>query len=63
LGEEVKMKITKILPKSLAIAFQEWDLNKSEDYLWYHEGMARVFRERVEEGRAELQRLKELELK
>ena len=57
------MKITKILPKSLAIAFQEWDLNKSEDYLWYNEGMARVFRERVEEGRAELQRLKELELK
>lgn len=57
------MKITRFLPRSLAIAFQEWDLNKSEDYLWYHEGMARVFRERVEQGRAELQRLKEMELK
>jgi hypothetical protein len=57
------MKITKILPRSLAIAYQEWDLSKSEDYLVYHEGMTRVFRERVEEGRAEIQRLKELELK
>ena len=51
------MKITKILPKSLAKAYQEWDLNKAEAYLEYHEAMARVFRERVEEGKAELRRL------
>ena len=51
------MKITKILPKSLAKAYQEWDLNKAEAYLEYHETMARVFKERVEEGRAELRRL------
>jgi hypothetical protein len=51
------MKITKILPKSLAKVYQEWDLNKSEDYLRYHEAMARVFRERVEEGREEIRRL------
>lgn len=51
------MKITKILPKSLAKVYQEWDLNRAEAYLEYHEAMARVFRERVEEGRAELRRL------
>ena len=51
------MKITKILPKPLAKAYQEWDLNKAEAYLEYHEAMARVFRERVEEGREELRRL------
>ena len=51
------MKLTKILPKSLAKAYQEWDLNKAEAYLEYHEAMARVFRERVEEGKTELRRL------
>ena len=52
------MKITRILPKPLAKAYQEWDLNKAEAQLEYHEGMARVLREHVEEGRAELERLK-----
>ena len=52
------MKITRILPKPLAKAYQEWDLNKAEAYLEYHEAMARVFRERVEEGRAEIEQLK-----
>jgi len=51
------MKITKILPKPLAIVFQEWDLNKSEAALQYHEAMVRVLRDRVEEGRDELRRL------
>lgn len=54
------MKLTKILPKSLAIAYQEWDLNKAEASLVYHESMARIFREHVEEGRSELRRLKEV---
>ena len=53
------MKITRILPKSLAIAYQEYDLNKAESYLEYHEAMARVFREHVEDGRVELRRLQE----
>jgi len=52
------MKITRILPKPLAKVYQEWDLNKAEAYLAYHEAMARVLRERVDEGRAELERLK-----
>ncbi len=51
------MKITKILPKSLAKAYKVWDLNRAEAYLEYHESMARIFRERVEEGREELRRL------
>ncbi|CAE6485945.1 hypothetical protein [Candidatus Nitrosotenuis uzonensis] len=51
------MKITRILPKSLAKVYQEWDLNKAEAYLEYHESMARVFRQRVEQGREELRRL------
>ena len=57
------MKLTKILPKPLAKAYQEWDLNKAEAHLAYHEAMARLYKELVEEGRAELQRLKEMELK
>ena len=56
------MKITKFLPKSLAIAYQEWDLSKAESSLEYHEAMAHVLREHVEEGREELQRLKERSL-
>ena len=53
------MKITRILPKPLALVYQEWDLNKAEAHLEYYEAMARVLRERVEEGRAELRRLQE----
>ena len=52
------MKITRILPRPLAIGFQEYDLNKAEGYLKYHTAMARVFEERVEQGRAELERLR-----
>ena len=51
------MKITRILPKPLALVYQEWDLNKAEAHLEYHEAMAHVFRELVDEGRAELRRL------
>ena len=52
------MKITRILPKFLAKTYQEGDLRRAEDYLMYHRGMVRVFEERVEEGRIELERLK-----
>ena len=52
------MKITRVLPKPLAIAFQEWDLNKAEAYLEYHREMVQIFEDRVAEGREELQRLR-----
>ena len=52
------MKITRILPKPLAIGFQEYDLNKAEGYLKYHLGMVRIFEERVVQGRTELERLR-----
>lgn len=51
------MKITRILPKPLAKAYQQWDLIKAEGELEYHEAMVRVLRQRVEEGREELRRL------
>jgi len=52
------MKITKILPKFLAKAYQEEDLRRTEINLQYHMGMVRFFDERVAEGRAELERLR-----
>jgi len=52
------MKITRILPKPLAIGYQEYDLRKVDSYLEYHRAMARVFEERSLEGHAELERLK-----
>jgi len=52
------MKITRILPKFLAKAYQEEDLRRAEDHLQYHRGMVRVFEERVAEGRTELERLR-----
>ena len=51
------MKITRILPKFLARTYQEEDLRRAEGRLEYHRVMARVFEERVAEGREELQRL------
>jgi hypothetical protein len=52
------MKITRILPKFLAKTYQVEDLRRVEDYLQYHKAMVRVFEERVEEGRMELERLR-----
>jgi len=54
-----KMKITKILPKPLAIAYQEHDLNRTDGQLEYYKAMVRFLEERSEEGHAELCRLKE----
>jgi len=53
------MKITRILPKPLAIYYQEYDLRKADSYLEYYRTMVRVLEERSEEGHTELRRLKE----
>ena len=53
------MKITKILPKPLAIAYQEYDLNRTDGQLDYYRAMVRVLETLSEEGHAELGRLKE----
>jgi hypothetical protein len=52
------MKLTRILPKFLARTYQEEDLRRAETHLQYHQGMVRVFEDRVAEGREELQRLR-----
>jgi len=57
--EVSKMKITRILPKPLAIYYQEYDLNKVDGLLEYYRGMVMVLTERSREGYEELQRLKE----
>jgi len=53
------MKITRILPKPLAIAYQEHDLNRTDGQLEYHRAMVRVLEELSAEGHAELGRLRE----
>ena len=55
----IKLKITKILPKLLAIAYQEHDLNRTDGKLEYYRAMVRVLETLSEEGHAELYRLKE----
>jgi len=52
------MKITRILPKPLAIAYQEHDLNRTDGQLEYYQAMVRVLAQRSQEGHEELQRLK-----
>jgi len=54
------MKITRLLPKKLAIGWQEYDLNKVRAYLNYHRKMAQVFEQLEQEGEDEMRRLKEL---
>ena len=53
------MKITRILPKPLAVYYQEYDLYKVDDYLEYYKRMVQVLEERSREGHEELRRLKE----
>ncbi len=53
------MKITSFLPKPLAVAYQEYDLNRTDGQLEYYQAMVRVLEERSHEGHAELLRLKE----
>ena len=52
------MKITRILPKPLAIAYQEHDLNRTDGQLEYYQAMVRVLEQRSQEGHAELSRLR-----
>ena len=54
-----EMKITKILPKPLAIYYQEYDLNRTDGELEYYQAMVRVLEERSQQGHEELLRLKE----
>ena len=52
------MKLTRILPKFLAKAYQEEDLRRAEIHLEYHRTLVRNLEYRVAEGRAELDRLR-----
>jgi len=52
------MKITRILPKFLAKAYQEEDLRRTEINLQYHRGIVRFLEERIAEGYDELARLR-----
>ena len=52
------MKFTRILPKFLAKSYQEEDLRRVEIELQYHRGMVQGLEERVQEGKAELERLR-----
>jgi len=52
------LKITRILPKFLAKAYQEEDLRRAEINLQYHRGYVRFFEERIAEGYDELARLR-----
>jgi len=51
------MKLTRILPRRLAISWQEYDLRRTDGYLEYYEQLTRAYRQASEEGHAELQRL------
>ena len=52
------MKLTRILPKFLAKSYQEEDLRRVEISLQYHKAMVQGLEERVQEGKAELERLR-----
>jgi len=52
------MKITRILPKSLAIAWQEYDINKLESYYEYHQSIANNCLARLNQAQNELERLR-----
>ena len=52
------MKLTRILPKILAIEWQRYDLAQVDDELEYHKAMAKYLQQRSEEGHEELDRLK-----
>ena len=53
-----EMKLTRILPRKLAISWQEYDLNRTDGYLEYYEDLSKIYRQASEEGHAELERLK-----
>jgi len=51
------MKITRILPKKLAISWQDYDLNKVRSKLEYYRTLVRMYEELEAEGTDELRRL------
>ena len=51
------MKITRILPKSLATSYQRHDINRLEGSLAYHKAMVRLYEELLEDAVSELKRL------
>ena len=53
------MKLTRILPKKLAIGWQEYDLNKIRSKLEYYRAMVRVLETLEQEGEEEMRRLQE----
>jgi hypothetical protein len=53
------MKLTRILPKSLAIAWQEYDIDKMETHYQYHQQIADNLKVRLYDAKNELERLKE----
>jgi len=55
------MKLTRIIPKVLAIEWQRYDLAHVDGELEYHKGMAKFLQERSDEGHTELKRLKRRE--
>ena len=57
------MKFTRILPRKLAIRWQEYDLNRTDGYLAYHEELSQIYRQASEDGHAELERLKRGDMK
>ena len=52
------MKITRILPKTLAIAWQEYDIRQLETHYAYHQMIADNCKARLYEGKYELERLR-----
>ena len=52
------MKLTRILPRKLAMEWQRYDLVRTDSELEYHQGMAKYLQERSDEGHTELKRLK-----
>ena len=57
------MKFTRILPRKLAIRWQEYDLRRTDDYLAYYEELSQIYRQASEDGHAELERLKRGDMK
>ena len=57
------MKLTRILPRKLAISWQEYDLRRTDGYLAYYEELSQIYRQASEDGHAELERLKRGDMK
>jgi len=52
------MKITRILPKSLAISFQEHNIHRNETELQYYRTRVLILEQLIQEGYDELTRLR-----